>query len=63
MAKKLVVRSKRRVDPDLTLSAAEAKLVQRGEAQAKRGEVKPWSEVKAALRLDSPPRIAKLKTN
>jgi hypothetical protein len=32
-----------------TLTAAEAKIVRRGEAQLKRGESKPWREVKDAL--------------
>jgi AbrB family looped-hinge helix DNA binding protein len=36
-------------DPDDTLTPAEAKIVRRGEAQLKRGESKPWREVKHAL--------------
>jgi hypothetical protein len=37
------------VDPGDTLTAAEAKIVRRGEAQLKRGESKPWRDVKHAL--------------
>jgi bifunctional DNA-binding transcriptional regulator/antitoxin component of YhaV-PrlF toxin-antitoxin module len=37
------------VDPDDTLTAAEAKIVRRGEAQLRRGESKPWRVVKHAL--------------
>jgi hypothetical protein len=41
--------SKRAVDPDDTLTPAEAKMVRRGMAQLKRGESKPWSAVKREL--------------
>jgi len=37
------------VDPEDTLTPAEAKIVRRGEAQLKRGESKPWRDVKHAL--------------
>jgi bifunctional DNA-binding transcriptional regulator/antitoxin component of YhaV-PrlF toxin-antitoxin module len=37
------------IDPDDTLTPAEARIVRRGEAQLKRGESKPWREVKHAL--------------
>jgi hypothetical protein len=40
---------KRAVDDDVTLTRAEAKIVRRGEAQLKRGESKPWRDVKRAL--------------
>ena len=36
-------------DHGQTLTPAEAKLVRRGEAQIKRGESKPWRDVKHAL--------------
>ena len=36
-------------DLDDTLTAAEAKIVRRGEAQLKRGKSKPWRDVKHAL--------------
>jgi AbrB family looped-hinge helix DNA binding protein len=39
----------RTVDHDDTLTPDEAKLVRRGEAQLKRGESKPWRDVKHAL--------------
>ena len=45
----LIKKQKRVVDPDDTLTAAEAKIVRRGEAQLKRGESKPWRAVKHAL--------------
>jgi hypothetical protein len=45
----MLKRPKRIVDPDDTLSPAEAKIVRRGEAQLKRGESKPWRVVKHAL--------------
>ena len=45
----LIKKRKRVVDPDDTLTAAEAKIVRRGEAQLKRGESKPWRAVKHAL--------------
>jgi hypothetical protein len=34
---------------DDTLTAAEVKIVRRGEAQLKRGKSKPWRDVKPAL--------------
>jgi hypothetical protein len=40
---------KRKVDPDDTLTPAEAKIVRRGTAQLKRGESKSWSDVKREL--------------
>jgi AbrB family looped-hinge helix DNA binding protein len=45
----VLIKPKRIVDPDATLSPAEAKSVRRGEAQLKRGESKPWRVVKHAL--------------
>jgi AbrB family looped-hinge helix DNA binding protein len=47
----LLMKPKRRVDPDDTLTPAEEKIVQRGLAQLKRGESKPWRVVKNALSL------------
>ena len=45
----LIKKRKRLVEADDTLTAAEAKMVRRGEAQLKRGESKPWRDVKHAL--------------
>ncbi len=45
----VLVKPKRVVDPDDTLTPAEAKIVRRGEAQLKRGESKSWRDVKHAL--------------
>jgi AbrB family looped-hinge helix DNA binding protein len=45
----VLMKPKRRVDPDDVLTPEEAKKVRRGEAQLKRGESKPWSDVKHAL--------------
>lgn len=45
----VLIKPKRKVHPDDTLTPAEAKIVRRGEAQLKRGESKPWREVKHAL--------------
>lgn len=45
----VLIKPIRMVDPDDTLSPAEAKIVRRGEAQLKRGESKPWRIVKHAL--------------
>jgi len=45
----VLIKAKRTVDPDDTLTPAEAKLVRRGEAQLKRGDSKPWRAVKHAL--------------
>jgi bifunctional DNA-binding transcriptional regulator/antitoxin component of YhaV-PrlF toxin-antitoxin module len=45
----VLMKAKRTVDPDDTLTPAEAKIVRRGEAQLKRGESKPWRAVKHAL--------------
>lgn len=46
----MLIKKRRRVlDPDDALTAAEAKIVRRGEAQLKRGESKPWRVVKHAL--------------
>ncbi|HEV1287769.1 MAG TPA: AbrB/MazE/SpoVT family DNA-binding domain-containing protein [Bryobacteraceae bacterium] len=39
------------VDADDTLTPSEEKMVRRGEAEFKRGETKPWREVKNALSL------------
>ena len=45
----VLIKPKRRIDSGDTLTPAEAKIVRRGEAELKRGESKPWREVKAAL--------------
>ncbi len=45
----LIKKRKRVVDPDDILTPGEAKIVRRGEAQLKRGELKPWRVVKHAL--------------
>lgn len=45
----VLIKAKRMVDPDDTLSPAEAKIVRRGEAQLKRGDSKPWRAVKNAF--------------
>ena len=45
----VLIKAKRLVDPDDTLTSAEAKAVRRGEAQLKRGQSKPWRDVKHAL--------------
>ena len=45
----VLIKPKRTVDPDDTLTPAEAKIVRRGEAQLKRRESKSWREVKHAL--------------
>ncbi len=45
----LIKKRKRVVASDDALTAAEAKIVRRGEAQLKRGESKPWRAVKHAL--------------
>ena len=47
----VLIKPKRAVDPNDTLTPAEAKIVRRGEAQLKRGESKPWRDVKHALSL------------
>ena len=47
----VLMRPKRVLDPDDTLTPAEAKIVRRGLAQLKRGESKPWRDVKHALSL------------
>jgi hypothetical protein len=46
---KLSFRAKRLVDPEDTLTPAEAEVVRRGESQLKRGQSKPWRVVKHAL--------------
>jgi AbrB family looped-hinge helix DNA binding protein len=45
----VLIKPKRAVAPDDTLSPEEAKIVRRGEAQLKRGESKPWRVIKHAL--------------
>lgn len=45
----VLVKPKRIVDVEDTLTPTEAKLVRRGEAQLKRGESKPWRAVKDEL--------------
>jgi bifunctional DNA-binding transcriptional regulator/antitoxin component of YhaV-PrlF toxin-antitoxin module len=48
-ANTVIIKAKRIVDADDVLTPKEAKLVRRGEAQLKRGESKPWRDVKNAL--------------
>jgi len=45
----VLIKAKRLVDSDDSLTPAEAKVVRRGEAQLKRGQSKPWRAVKHAL--------------
>jgi len=45
----VLIKAKRLVDDDTTLTPAEAKSVRRGEAQLRRGDSKPWRAVKHAL--------------
>jgi hypothetical protein len=45
----VLIKAKRTVDSNDTLTPAEAKIVRRGEAQLKRGDSKPWRAVKNAL--------------
>ena len=45
----VLIKPKRMIDSDDTLTPAEAKIVRRGEAQLKRGESKTWRVVKHAL--------------
>lgn len=45
----VLIKPRRVVDPDDVLTPEEAKIVRRGEAQLKRGESKPWRDVKHAL--------------
>ena len=47
----VLIKPKRMVNPDDTLTPAEAKIVRRGEAQLKRGQSKSWRAVKHALSL------------
>jgi bifunctional DNA-binding transcriptional regulator/antitoxin component of YhaV-PrlF toxin-antitoxin module len=47
----VLIKPRRKLDREDTLTPAEAKLVRRGEAQLKRGERKPWRAVKHALSL------------
>jgi bifunctional DNA-binding transcriptional regulator/antitoxin component of YhaV-PrlF toxin-antitoxin module len=47
----VLIKPKRMVNPDDTLTPAEAKIVRRGLAQLKRGESRPWRVVKHALSL------------
>jgi len=45
----VLIKPKRMIDSDDTLTPAEAKIVRRGEAQLKRGESKTWRVVKHTL--------------
>ncbi len=45
----ILIKAKRLVDPDDTLTPAEAEAVRRGETQLKRGQSKPWRAIKHAL--------------
>jgi AbrB family looped-hinge helix DNA binding protein len=47
----VLIKPKRTVDPQDTLTPEEAKVVKRGLAQLRRGESKPWRAVKNALSL------------
>jgi bifunctional DNA-binding transcriptional regulator/antitoxin component of YhaV-PrlF toxin-antitoxin module len=47
----LLIKPKRKPDPDDALTLEEAKIVRRGLAQLKRGQSKPWRVVKNALSL------------
>jgi hypothetical protein len=44
----VLIKARRLVDPEDTLTPGEAKVVRRGEAQLKRGQSKPWRAVKHA---------------
>ena len=45
----VLIKAKRLVDPEDTLTPAEAEVVRRGETQLKRGQSKPWRAVRRAL--------------
>ena len=45
----VIIKAKRIVVADDVLTSKEAEMVRRGEAQLKRGESKPWRDVKNAL--------------
>jgi len=45
----VLIKPRRLVDPEDTLTPAEAKVVRRGEAQLRRGQSKSWRAVKHAL--------------
>ena len=45
----VLIKPKRLVDVGDTLTPTEAKLVRKGEAQLKKGQSKPWREIKNAL--------------
>ena len=45
----VLIKPKRVADAGDTLTAEEAKIVRRGEAQLKRGQSKPWRTIKNAL--------------
>jgi bifunctional DNA-binding transcriptional regulator/antitoxin component of YhaV-PrlF toxin-antitoxin module len=45
----VLIKAKRSVDLDDILTPAEAEVARRGEAQLKRGQSKPWRDVKHAL--------------
>jgi AbrB family looped-hinge helix DNA binding protein len=45
----VLIKPKRVIAADDTLSPEEAKIVRRGEAQLKRGKSKPWRTIKNAL--------------
>jgi AbrB family looped-hinge helix DNA binding protein len=45
----VLIKPKRVITADDTLSPEEAKIVRRGEAQLKRGKSKPWRTIKNAL--------------
>lgn len=45
----VLIKPKRAADAQDTLTPEEAKIVQRGESQLKRGQSKPWRTIKNAL--------------
>ena len=47
----VVIKPKKLVDPDDTLTPEEGKLVRRGETQLRRGESKSWRQIKNELDL------------
>jgi AbrB family looped-hinge helix DNA binding protein len=53
----VLIKPKRGVNPDDTLSAVEAKMVRHGEAQLKRGDSKPWRRKTCAIALSFPTKL------
>jgi AbrB family looped-hinge helix DNA binding protein len=48
---RLVIKRKEPVDAEHTLTAAEAKIVRKGERQLRRGQSRPWADIKHDLDL------------